>query len=93
MRAVSIPFPFPSAANLLNGTEEKQFIPQRSDCKPRMVKLGLSPCPVTVTTFLVGDSYKPSFATVTGRGTTHGNTFFKEKLPVVILEDELGFVI
>ena len=34
--------------------------------------LGLSPCPVTVTDriviFLVGDPYKPSFATVTGRG-------------------------
>ncbi len=37
-----------------------------------MFYLGLSPLPVTVTTsiiiFLVGDSYKPSFATVTGRG-------------------------
>ena len=36
------------------------------------IHLGLSPCPVTVTTriiiFLVGDPYKPSFATVTGRG-------------------------
>ena len=34
--------------------------------------VGLSPLPVTVTTriitFLVGDPYKPSFATVTGRG-------------------------
>ena len=34
--------------------------------------LGLSPLPVTVTTrivmFLVGDPYKPCFATVTGRG-------------------------
>ena len=34
--------------------------------------VGLSPLPVTVTTriitFLVGDLYKPSFATVTGRG-------------------------
>ena len=35
--------------------------------------IGLSPLPVTVTTtriitFLVGDPYKPSFATVTGRG-------------------------
>ncbi len=33
---------------------------------------GLSPLPVTATTriitFLVGDPYKPSFATVTGRG-------------------------
>ena len=33
---------------------------------------GLSPWPATVTTriilFLVGDPYKPSFATVTGRG-------------------------
>ena len=38
----------------------------------RVVYLGLSPCPVTVTTriaiFLVGDPYKSSFATVTGRG-------------------------
>ncbi len=36
------------------------------------VIIGLSPCPVTVTTrivmFSVGDPYKPSFATVTGRG-------------------------
>ena len=38
----------------------------------RHVLIGLSPFPVTVTTriitFLVGDPYKPSFATVTGRG-------------------------
>ena len=37
-----------------------------------MFCFGLSPLPVTVTTriitFLVGDPYKPSFATVTGRG-------------------------
>ena len=37
-----------------------------------MLYVGLSPLPVTVTTriitFLVGDPYKPSFATVTGRG-------------------------
>ena len=36
------------------------------------IYIGLSPLPVTVTTrnitFLVGDPYKPSFATVTGRG-------------------------
>ena len=36
------------------------------------IYVGLSPLPVTVTTriitFLVGDPYKPSFATVTGRG-------------------------
>ena len=36
-----------------------------------MAYLGLSPCPVTVTTtviqFLVGNPYKPSFVTVTGR--------------------------
>ena len=33
------------------------------------IYLGLSPCPVTVTTRIVeGDPYKPSFATVTGRG-------------------------
>ena len=34
--------------------------------------IGLSPLPVTVTTriitYLVGDPYKPSFATVTGKG-------------------------
>ena len=39
--------------------------------------VGLSPCPVTVTTristFLVGDPYKPSFATVTGRGDNPNN--------------------
>ena len=40
--------------------------------KKTNVSLGLSPLPVTVTTrvitFLVGDPYKPSFATVTGSG-------------------------
>ena len=38
----------------------------------KYIYIGLSPLPVTVTTrvvmFLVGDPYKPSFATVTGRG-------------------------
>ncbi len=42
-----------------------------SDSKNNL-SIGLSPVPVTVTTriitFLVGDPYKPSFATVTGRG-------------------------
>ena len=37
-----------------------------------IIYIGLSPLPVTVTTriitFLVGDPYKPSFATVTGTG-------------------------
>ena len=36
------------------------------------IYVGLPPCPVTVTNriviFLVGDPYKPSFTTVTGRG-------------------------
>ena len=40
--------------------------------EPSISYLGLSPLPVTVTTkiitFLVGDPYKPSFATVPGRG-------------------------
>ena len=44
--------------------------------QPRLAKMmiyfGCGPLPVTVTTriiaYLVGDSYKPSFATVTGRG-------------------------
>ena len=40
--------------------------------------LGLSPCPVTVTTriiiFLVGNHDTPLFDTVTGRGTTQGKT-------------------
>ena len=39
-----------------------------------VVYFGCGPLPVTVTTrnitYLVGDSYKPSFATVTGRGHT-----------------------
>ena len=45
-------------------------------CKGQLwqVYLGCCPLPVTVTTriviFLVGDSYKPSFATATGRGAT-----------------------
>ena len=38
----------------------------------RLLNIGLSPLPITVTTriitFLVGNPYKPSFATVTGRG-------------------------
>ena len=38
----------------------------------QLIYVGLSPLPVTVTTsiitFLVGDPYKPSFTTVTGRG-------------------------
>ena len=36
------------------------------------IKLGLAPFPVIVTTgmmtFLIGDSCKPSFATITGKG-------------------------
>ena len=46
-----------------------------------IVPLGLSPCPVRVTTkiiiLLVGDPYKiykPFFATVTGGGTTQSTT-------------------
>ena len=41
--------------------------------------IGLSPLPVTVPTrfsLLVGDPYKPSFATVTGRGDNPRNTQF-----------------
>ena len=51
-----------------------------SDSKNNL-SIGLSPVPVTVTTriitFIGGDPYKPSFATVTGRGTTQLiNLFF-----------------
>ncbi len=46
-----------------------------------VVDLGLSPLPVTVTTriktCLVGDPYKPSFATVTGRGGATQRRSFK----------------
>ena len=46
------------------------YIPQEVELFPRL--------PVTVTTriitFLVGNPYEPSFATVTGRGTTQGIT-------------------
>ena len=42
--------------------------------------VGCGPLPITVTTriitFLVGDSYKPSFATVTGRGPHPKNVHF-----------------
>ena len=45
-----------------------------NDALKQNIYFGLSPCPVTVTTriimLLVGDPYKPSLATVTGRGTT-----------------------
>ena len=45
-----------------------------------MVYLGLSPLPVRVNTriviFLVGDSYKPLFATVTGKGDRPRYNFF-----------------
>ena len=52
-----------------------EFTPSKKNNTPLWVEwigLGLSPLPVTVNTriviFLVGDPYKPSFATVTGRG-------------------------
>jgi len=39
---------------------------------PKKISVGLSPFPVILTTriiiFLVGDPYKPSFATITGNG-------------------------
>ena len=60
-----------------NGTKKlqitmvcKQVEPYKVD--PHQLYFGLSPLRVTVTTriitFLVGHPYKPSFATVTGRG-------------------------
>ena len=43
--------------------------------KPKNLYIGLSPFPVIVTTTiiscLVGDSYKPSFATITGDNPTY----------------------
>ena len=52
-----------------HGNAEEQTL---GSCLLIWVYIGLSPLPVTVTTkiitFLVGDPYKPSFATVTGRG-------------------------
>ena len=49
-------------------------IDDRSILNINYIYIGLSPFPVTVTTriitFLVGNPYKPSFATVTGRGDT-----------------------
>ena len=58
---------------------ELQFIQPFRTAK--ITSIGLSPVPVTVTTriitFIGGDPYKPSFATVTGRGTTQLiNLFF-----------------
>ena len=51
--------------------------------------IGLSPLPVTVTTriitFLVGDPYKPSFATVTGRGDNPIYIVFSQIRPYIIL--------
>ena len=48
--------------------------------------VGLSPLPVTVTTriitFLVGDPYKPSFATVTGRGDNPSYMILAQHTPV-----------
>ena len=51
---------------------------QKSLMKLSSWEFGLSPLPVTVTTkiipFLIGNPYKPSFTTVTVRGTTQGIT-------------------
>ena len=48
------------------------FVPDQKGKQKDAVVVGLSPCPVTVTTriitCLVGNPYKPSFATVTGKG-------------------------
>ena len=45
-----------------------------------MICIGLSPLPVRVTTriitFLVGNPYKPSFTTVTGRGPHPISTYY-----------------
>ena len=58
---------------------EKHCFPHNQKIRRKIgsngIYLGLSPCPVTVTTtiiiFLVGDPYKPSFATgILGGGTT-----------------------
>ena len=56
-----------------------------TDKYPRDIGFGLSPLPVTVTTriitFLVGDPYKPSFATVTGRGEQPNIGFILRDFP------------
>ena len=39
------------------------------------VSLGLSPLPVRVTAFLVGNPYKPSFPLLLGGGTTQSITY------------------
>ncbi len=58
---------------------------------PFEIWLGLSPLPVTVTTriitFLVGDPYKPSFATVTGRGDNPRYGLFSEAIRSIYKED------
>ena len=50
--------------------------------------VGLSPLPVTVTTriitFLVGDPYKPPFATVTGRGDNPSCMYIIYFMPIDI---------
>ena len=58
---------------VFQGSSLKSMVgPSSSLPKTNMDNLGVAPLPVTVTTriitFLVGDPYKPSFATVTGRG-------------------------
>ena len=56
----------------IGGDGGKRQASKINDCVRGYLLVGLSPLPVTVTTwiitFLVGDPYKPSFATVTGRG-------------------------
>ena len=57
--------------------------------------LWLSPHPVTVTTriiiVLVGDPYKPSFATVTGRGDNPNHTQMNSKTPSILNGKKLIF--
>ena len=61
-------------ARQLDTSELTSLFSQKKRVRVSLNYLGLSPCPVTVTTriivFLAGDpyKYKPSFATDTGRG-------------------------
>ena len=58
------------------------------------VYIGLPPLPVTVTTriitFLVGDPYKPSFATVAGRGDNPRSTYLNILILHIVKQNDFS---
>ena len=77
----------------IGGDGGKRQASKINDCVRGYLLVGLSPLPVTVTTwiitFLVGDPYKPSFATVTGRGDNP--TYWACLNPICIFRESENF--